>query len=236
MKFKSPVYSEASGSIAGIVYSHNKGGLYTRARSVPTNPNSPRQQAVRTAMGNVLSRWTDDLSAAQRTAWETYAANTPVLDRLGELRTLSGQQQFLRSNIMREVAGISIVDDAPTVYDTGTPPAFAGSEQFTINASVFDSTVRFGGGASEDGHCLCFIGASQPASRSFFKGPYQWAAIVTFAQGAGSVDFATDTTSADWHADHVPADGERVPVRLVAAYVDGRYSQAYQEIKVAAVA
>jgi len=43
MKFKSPILSQASGSIAGITFSHNRGGMYVRARAVPTNPGSPQQ-------------------------------------------------------------------------------------------------------------------------------------------------------------------------------------------------
>lgn len=235
VKFKSAVYTQASGSIGGITYSHNKGGMYTRSRATPTNPNTSRQQAIRSAMGGVLSYWTNVLTQTQRNAWDTYAANTPVLDKLGELRNLSGQQMFLRSNLQRVVAGISIIADGPTMYDTGETVAFAGSDQFEIVSSVFDSTYNLSGKASGDGHALLFIGDSQPASRVFFKGPYQYAGYTTFAADATSITYAIDTTGANWHAGHVPADAELVPVRIVLAYVDGRYGQAVADILPAAV-
>lgn len=237
MKFKSPVFSEASGSIAGIVYSHNKGGLYIRARSVPTNPNTARQQAVRAAMGGVLAYWTSTLTDAQRQAWDTYAQKVPVLDRLGELRPLSGQQHFLRSNIQRVVAGISIIAAAPTVFDTGEPlSAQLPATGFSINAGVYDEVLNFAAPASEAGHCLLFLSKPVPSSRSFFKGPYQYAGLSIFAASDTTVTFAIDTTGASWFADYVPADGNRVHTRYVNAFVDGRYSQPMAVFQTANVA
>ena len=43
MKFTSQVYTQASGSVGGLTYSHNRSGMYTRARSTPTDPASTLQ-------------------------------------------------------------------------------------------------------------------------------------------------------------------------------------------------
>lgn len=116
MKFKSPVYSSVSGSIAGLTYAHNRGGLYSRARAVPTNPNSASQQSARNALATLATRWRDTLTTGQRAGWTTYAENTPLTDSLGDPLTLTGQQMYLRCNAPRLRASLAVVDAYPVVF------------------------------------------------------------------------------------------------------------------------
>ena len=48
---------QRSGSIGASVYSHNRYGAYIRARSVPVNPNTDRQVAIRNAIRALTIAW-----------------------------------------------------------------------------------------------------------------------------------------------------------------------------------
>ncbi|KKM06452.1 hypothetical protein LCGC14_1743870, partial [marine sediment metagenome] len=47
MLFKSGLITQGSGSIGGLTASHNRGGMYFRARTIPTNPATSFQTVVR---------------------------------------------------------------------------------------------------------------------------------------------------------------------------------------------
>ena len=113
MKFKSLIFSEMSGSVGGLTFSHNNGGLYVRARAIPTNPGSPQQDVVRAAFGALVAAWTELLSEAEREAWRVYAANTPLLGPLGDVRNVTGMNMYLRCNTLRSAFGFPVQDAAP---------------------------------------------------------------------------------------------------------------------------
>lgn len=113
MKFKSEVLTQASGSIGGVTYAHNVGGLYRRARSIPVNPNSAAQLSARTNFGDASIRWRETLTGAQRDAWSAYAALSPITNVFGDPLQLSGQQMYVRCNSVRRRAGESFVDAGP---------------------------------------------------------------------------------------------------------------------------
>lgn len=178
MKYLSPVYSQASGAIAGIVYSHNRGGQYTRARTTPTDPSTAGQNAVRLAMSNAVARWGNTLTPSQRQAWETYAANVPVLDRLGQQIFLTGQQQYNRTNVFGQRIGSAWIDAAPTTFDVGqfTAPVLSAAGGFAQVSLAFTDTDDW---ANEDDAFLgYFQGIPQNGSRNYYGGPYRFAATV----------------------------------------------------------
>ncbi len=84
MIFTSPLIEAGSGSVAGLTFSRNKGGNYLRGRAIPTNPNSPLQQAVRSIMSQLTANWLNVLTAIQRVAWETYAEERAQKEREGQ--------------------------------------------------------------------------------------------------------------------------------------------------------
>lgn len=175
MLFKSQVFTQASGSVGGLTYSHNAGGMYTRSRSIPVNPNSVRQQEVRSALSSLVTRWGSVLTQAQRDAWEVYAANVPVTNKLGDPTNLSGQQQFVRSNVSRIQAGLTIADDAPTTYNLGpyTLPTIAGTgnpDEVEVTFNINDAW------RSEDNSALLiYAGLPQNGGVNFYAGPFKYA-------------------------------------------------------------
>ena len=177
MIFKSPVFSQASGSIAGIVYSRNAGGMYIRSRANPTNPNTPNQQVVRDAMRTLTDYWTNTMNVDEREDWNTYAFNTPTLNKLGEPTHKTGQQMFIRGNIPRLQAGLPIAVLAPTTFDLGSfspisgASADAAGDDFTI---PFTITLGVDDWAHEDDSAMLgYQSRPQNATRNFGKGPYQ---------------------------------------------------------------
>lgn len=178
MKFKSALVTAISGSIGGMTGSHNKGGLYFRARSVPVNPNTPAQQTVRSIMGNLSVIWNGTLTDAQRQAWDTYAENVTLIDVLGEARTVTGLNHFIRSNVPRVQAGQPRVEDGPTIFNLGffSDPVISAAAAASAVSVVFDVNDTW---ANEDDSSAIVL-TSRPKSPTinYFKGPYQLAGTI----------------------------------------------------------
>ena len=229
MKYKSEVYTQASGSIGGITYSHNRGGLYTRARAIPTNPNSVFQQAIRSAMGNLTSRWNNILTAAQRAAWDYYADQVNLTDKLGDQRNSGGVGMYIRSNVPRIQAALAVVDDGPTNYNVGeyTEPIIgvisSGGGTLSLAFTPADEW------ANEDGAAL-LVGISRGVnpSRNYFKGPYRFAGMI---EG----DAITPPSSPDsLTLPFAVAVDQKVFVKVNISRVDGRYSYTFRGFGVVA--
>lgn len=95
MLFKPIIGTDLSGKVGGIVASHNAGGAYFRAATIPTNPNTTFQQAVRNAVSQLSSMWQTTLTQAQRNEWEVYAANVKITNRIGEKINVSGLNHYV---------------------------------------------------------------------------------------------------------------------------------------------
>jgi len=219
MKFKSPVYTQVSGSIGGLTYAHNKGGLYARARSIPVNPNSNEQRAVRNGFSSLVTEWTEGLTAAQRDAWSVYATNVPKTDTLGDPLQLSGQQWYIGANTPRLQAGLARVDDGPTIFDRGvidetlSVAVDEASQEITV---TYDDTLAW---ADEDGSAM-LVYASRPVNPTinYFRGPFRLA-------GSIAGDSVTPPTSPGTIAVPFPVvEDQRVFVEIAFTRADGRLS------------
>lgn len=218
MIFQSPVFSDARGSIAGVTYSRNRGGLYTRSRVVPTNPNSPAQQAVRNIMSQLTARWLSTLTAAQRTAWDTYAASVQVRNKLGSLIYISGQNHYLRSNVPRLRAGLAVVDAGPAVLQLPEfeAPTFTASEATNSYSIGFDDTEAW---ASEEGAALLiFEGRIVSASINYFRGPYRFNSSIA---GGSSLPASSPETVTSLFT---LTEDQRTNLRFRLTRADGRLS------------
>lgn len=222
MKFTSPIITAGSGSVAGLTASRNKGGLYFRARAVPTNPNTPKQQAVRTFMAGLVDDWTSSLTSAQRDGWAVYALNVPKLDALGNLIFLTGQQWYIACNLPRLQAGLGSVDDAPGVYNRGsyTEPSFSidtANDEADITFENSDAWAN-----EDDSSMLVYASRPQNPSINYFKGPYQF---------AGTIDGDAMTPPTSPAAITLPfpvAAGQRVFLRVQVSRADGRLSGSFR--------
>lgn len=107
-----PIHGEMSGSIADNVFSHNKGGQYVRQRRVPTNPNSTKQQQIRSILQTLSAAWRG-LSTTNQTAWDNWAALNPAINPLGSSFFRTGHQAYCGLNSRLLLAGVARVDTAP---------------------------------------------------------------------------------------------------------------------------
>ena len=116
-----PMLGELSGKLAGVVFSHNSAGAYVRQKSTPVNGNSTRQQLARQRLAYLSANW-QNLTDAQRTLWQTYAAANLVTDALGNQVALTGQQAFVQLNARRLNLGAStIMVSCPSTGNTSAP-------------------------------------------------------------------------------------------------------------------
>ncbi len=175
MLFKSPIFSQVSGSSAGNTFSHNRGGLYVRARTVPVNPNSPAQNQVRVRLAALMNRWTNILTQAQRDEWDTYALNVPLPGPLGDLRNAGGTGMFIRGNTPRLQAALAPADAGPAIFALGEfteITAFAPLAATNAVGFAFSNTDAW---ANElGGAMLVFASRPQQPAKNYFTGPYRF--------------------------------------------------------------
>lgn len=222
MKIKSGLATQWSGSVGGLTGSHNRGGMYLRARSIPTNPATALQQAVRAAMANLSQLWGNTLSAAQRTAWSTYADNVQIVDTLGDPRNVTGLNMYVRSNVPRLQAGLPRVDAAPTTFDLGnfTDPSFAIDEPNDEVDVSFDNSDDWAN--EDDAAMLVYSSTPQSPSIQYFTNPYQF---------SGKVDGDATTPPTSPGAFALPtaiATGQKAFFRVVVSRADGRLSTPFR--------
>lgn len=213
-----PGGEQRSGSIGGQVWSHNASGAYVRARSIPVNPNTSRQVAVRNAVRSISIAWENVLTQAQRDAWDVYAANVSWVNKLGQSINLTGLNHFIRCNTPRVISTIPRIDVAPVIFNLATAElelavtASEATQNLTING---DGAAAWVGEA--DAWQFFYMGLPGNASRKFFGGPYKF---LTAVPGAGPPPFPVVIA-----ASFPFAEGQRIWVRSRIARGDGRLSQ-----------
>ncbi len=215
---------QRSGSIGATVYSRNRFGQYIRARSLPVNPNTARQVAVRNAVRALSIAWQLQLTQFQRDGWTAYAANVSWLNRLGETVKLTGLNHYVRTNVNLVSNAFSRIDDAPTEFNIGTAELTLGvtaseaTQQITVTFD--DSLLALNPWVDVDGgRQFVFMGLPQNSGIKFFGGPYRLAGVI-----AG--DLALPPTSPELFAAPFPvAEGQRIWAKTRILRPDGRLSE-----------
>lgn len=103
-----------SGSQASTTASRNRFGQYNRNRSIPVNPNSSAQAAVRARMSANAAAWRS-LTDAQRAGWSSLGAAMSRRDSLGQAYTLTGFQAYCSVNNNLDLTGAATVSAAPAI-------------------------------------------------------------------------------------------------------------------------
>lgn len=211
-----PAGSGPSGKLGGIVFSHNRFGAYMRTRVVPTNPSSADQQTVRNYMSQLTNAWYNILTSAQRDSWETYAANVPVTNRIGQQIYLTGLNWYVACNSARlRTVDLTRIDDGPTVFNMATFNAVAvsASAATQLVSFIFDDSDDW---ALDDG-ALCQFGTRpQNASINYNAQPFRYG-------GRLLGDTAVPPTSpGTFTHPFVFVAGQRIWVRFNCVNPDGR--------------
>lgn len=214
MKLMQPQGSAgASGSAGGITVSRNRFGYYQRNKSVPVNPSTVFQNAVRSAFSELAARWSL-LTTPQRTAWAEYANSVPRTDVFGQPITLDGRQMFIACNSLRKQAGLTVVDSGPTTLTLPelTLPVLTitAGDPISVAFTATDSWATEAGGA-----LLVYTSPAKSPQTNYCRGPYRYANKIA---GAGTAPASPQTVSAPF----VYAEGQRVFWKAVAVLADGR--------------
>lgn len=213
---------QMSGSIAGNTFARNRYGNYMRARTKPVNPDSSRQVKVRAIIATLVERWNETLTAAQRTAWGTYADAIVMKNKLGESIHLSGFNHFIRSNCSYVDLGGGYFDDGPTVLGLAQQDptfAIAASAATQLISVTFDTGLDWVG---ESGAGMFLLdGRPQLVTRNFFAGPYRGLEWI-----GGSLP--TPPTSPQDHTGiFTLVEGQKIWVQARIVRYDGRLSEPF---------
>lgn len=163
-----PILGELSGSIANNVFSRNRFGAYVRNRSKPVDPFTPAQQAQRQLMQESNVNW-KLLTAAERNAWINYAANTPVVNRLGDQIFLTGRQMYLKNNLFigNFPTGANEQSEAPIT------PGFSANPIFTLTGTEADGVEIQSLSLNADGDQFqLFVSPPIAQTRNYYNGPW----------------------------------------------------------------
>lgn len=224
MLFKNLIGAQMSGSVGGIVASHNAGGAYFRIRATPTNPNSPQQVLVRAAFASLSVQWVNGLIQGQRDTWDTYAGNVPVVNRIGEQVNVSGLSMFVRNNTARVAQGIPAITDAPVIFTNAPflPQGVSAASEAAQTVDVPFLTIPLTAPWAEqsDSFLLVYVSAPQNVTINFFKGPFRFA-------GAQEGDATPPASPFVVNAPIPILEGQKLFVRQQVVQADGRISGAF---------
>jgi len=128
------------GKVGGTVFGNTQAGPIARMRVIPRNPKSDRQRQVRSILSAAPAAWAA-LDPNVRSAWDAYAADTPVPSRMGGTIQVSGFDMFVRDYCLRAIAGMSALTSAPSTPGLAASPNLT-SLTFTHNSGQI--SVAFG--------------------------------------------------------------------------------------------
>lgn len=214
---------DARGSIGGQVHSKNRFGNYIRARTTPVNPQSSRQNAIRTAISALSQQWSNTLTQAQRDVWEVYAAAITRANKLGAQIKLTGFNHYIRSNAPRLQGGDPIVEDGPTTLTLpGADPVFE-CEVDEANQEIsitFDPLLAWN--IIDDGFMFIAMSIPKATGTNFIGGPFRV---------AGAIDGNTASPPTSPQILSVPfpvAEDQALVCRARISEADGRLSDTFQ--------
>lgn len=146
MAIFNPILGHLSGRVAGIVFSHNKGGPYVRSGTTPTNPNTSRQQITRSILASYSTFWLSNLDQASRDAWDVWAATHPVKNAFGEDVYITGLCWYVKCCARLSDAALSAPSLPPT---EGAPDGYNALACDISATSTVDVTFAPALGATE---------------------------------------------------------------------------------------
>jgi hypothetical protein len=127
-----------SGSVGGTVFSRNRGGAYMRVRAVPVSSQSEKALLFKSYLALASQYWRG-MNADLRKSWSVYAQSNPVTNRLGQSKSLTGQNHFIRINTRMLAAGQSFITEPPV----DAPPSGIVVSAFAVAAGLGTATLTF---------------------------------------------------------------------------------------------
>lgn len=163
-----PMISDIRGSINGVTFGRNRAGLFARQRVAPVQPGTEKQTNVRNAVSYLQNLWRVTLTNEERATWENLGTISGGIGALGDKIRLTGIQCFLRTNVIKRIAGHTVIITAPPVpYEISCPVLVFYSR---VTAGV--SLESIAPGMVEGDTLQLQISPVFSPTRNFYKGPY----------------------------------------------------------------
>lgn len=106
-------FGEIRGSVGGVTFFRNRGGICMRMRAVPIQPGTEPQGLQQNIFAGLATDWGGTLTPSSRSQWNFFANQHPVPNKVGQMIKLSGQQMYIKLNCILLTAGVA---------QTNTPP------------------------------------------------------------------------------------------------------------------
>lgn len=193
MLWRSHIFSDLNGSVAGVTYFKGTYGHCARARVKPVDVNSNALEAARAFLSQSVAGW-KALSDADRQLWKDYASSTPWTNALGESINLTGQAMYVAT---RSLVNFGEPLTADTEFEE--PPCTPGLNPQPYLQTACCPNLEFGVvvtvNNTSDTEAMNFVVQRSPAlspGASFKKGPFRPAEDVLLEDvAAGSSDDAS---------------------------------------------
>lgn len=179
MLFRGTLIGPASGKLAGVVASHNRGGQYFRQHVIPTDPFTEQQQAMREAMSYAAERWAN-FTDEDRRAWDAYARSKPMPNRLGDDHHATGRNMHARLCTFRRYCiqwldlSCSLDDYAPTntIEQFDAIPSVSLDSNSSPTALVINWPGDMGWLEYDSSFMAVFVSTPRPGTVNWFRGPW----------------------------------------------------------------
>lgn len=151
---------QLSGRVGPNVFSHNSGGSYIRAGTIPITSTTTYAMAAKARLGASSTAW-KSLTASQRLSWANWAQQNPIVNRIGQTIRLSGLAAYNKLNARLAALSVAAIDDPPIIpapealytyaqeYDIGTadfelnytPDPLGTNQRLWVEAAITDSAA-----------------------------------------------------------------------------------------------
>lgn len=179
------IISEIRGSIGSRTFSKNAYGPYVKSKLIQTNPDTPKQQNVRSNFAIAVSRWQNMLDSERR-LWMYAAKDFPITDSLGQRKKLSGYNFYLKCAMNR----FTYTTDPPQPIFDYEPKVHVSSmeliENFDISEIIYTSNSIFDNQALQ-----IYYAADQPLSINFLNPSLLTYATTIAPQQTGYIGVST---------------------------------------------
>lgn len=169
-----PIVADARGSTGDVIFSRNRGGAYTKAKSLKPWTTSDPREAAQTALGIVAVAWRDTLTEDQRHAWREYGLRHPMPDCWGTNRLFDGYYWYTRCNFHFARAGAGVLYRVPPL--AGPLPAPVYLAQPNVAGQYVHITTTLPNYEPQITPLAMWVFAGQPTSQAvtYYNAPWRY--------------------------------------------------------------
>ena len=226
--------AEISGKIGGSVFARNRFGSYVREHTIPVNPDTSRQDAVRTTFSTLAANWRDLLTEAQRTLWEEWALNSPQKNRLGDVFIPTGMNAYISVNAVRPSIPAGFSATPPAEFGLCNPivptsSGFTASEGTGLISVDLATSIAGWTDDLDDDMAMFYVSKPVSAATNFIAGPFRFTGQMRGNNGDPFAFPATLTST------YTLVEGQKIRVTIIHVEPEGRHSdKSFVDITVAA--